>query len=164
MRFQTHSRSTNPRHSMSAMIDVVFLLLIFFMLTLQIVEPEGVHAVDTNRGGGRPDPRDAPSLEIKVRLVASEDGRLADVRLGSRSLGSGSNAIRQLGREIRSLARDSKGLDDDGLPVRIEADASLNFEYTLRALGACQKRRQPDGTLELLGTRVQLVSPQTGAE
>jgi len=78
---------------MSAMIDVVFLLLIFFMLTLQIVEPEGVHAVETPRGGDgilRPD----PLPEITVKLVASDDGQLADVRLGSRSLGSGDDAIR----------------------------------------------------------------------
>jgi len=162
MRFQTRSGSTNPRQSMSAMIDVVFLLLIFFMLTLQIVEPEGVHALDAKPAGTRVMP--GCGIDIKVRLVASEDGQLADVRLGSRSLGSGSDAIRQLGREIQALARDSKRLVDDGLPVKIEADTSLNFEYTLRALGACQKRRQSDGTLELLETRVQLVSPQTGAE
>ncbi len=98
MRFQTRAGSANPRQSVSAMIDVVFLLLIFFMLTLQIVEPEGVHAVDT-QSGTNCFPSPDPLPEITVKLVTSDDGRLADIRLGSRSLGSGDDAIRQLGRD-----------------------------------------------------------------
>lgn len=159
MRFRSSSNSTVPRRSMSAMIDVVFLLLIFFMLTLQIAVPEGVHAVETPAAGPGPVPEVPVVSEVRVRLIADADGHLAEIRLGRRSLGNGDKAIERLGQEVQTLAFEARGIVDDGLPVIIEADPELQFTYSLRALGACQKQRHPDGQLETLRTRVRMVSP-----
>lgn len=158
MRFRSRPDSMKLQKSMSAMIDVVFLLLIFFMLTLQIAEPEGAHAIEPPKGGGA-GPVEMPVSEIRVRLVASEDGQLAEARLGQRSLGGGNEAVRRLGQEIQALCFEARGIVDDGLLVIIDADESLQFEYSLKALGACQKRRHADGRIESLGTRVRMVSP-----
>lgn len=159
MRFRSSSNNSRLPKSMSAMIDVVFLLLIFFMLTLQIAAPEGVHAVETPAKKG-PGPRpDLPVSEVRIRLTADADGHLAEIRLGRRSLGNGDEAIERLGQEVQALAFEARGIVDGGLPVIIEADAELQFSYSLRALGACQKYRRPDGQLETLQTRVQMVSP-----
>ena len=163
MRFRTSSGSTNSQKSMTAMIDVVFLLLIFFMLTLQIVEPEGVHAIESQTHAG-PAAVVSPASEVRVRLIATDDGQLAGIRLGNRSLGAGDEAIRRLNQEMQVLATEARGLVDDGLLVKIDADAHLHFEYSLRALGACQKHRYPNGTLESLGTCVQMVSLSVAAK
>lgn len=157
MRFNNSAGPTNPRQSMAAMIDVVFLLLIFFMLTLQIVEPEGAHVIESSNAG--PGPGATPESEVRVRLIATDDGQLAEIRLGGRSLGAGDEAIRRLGREIQVLAREARGIADDGLLVKLDADAHLQFEYSLRAMGVSQKRRRENGTLEVLGTRVRMVAP-----
>ncbi|MEZ6121857.1 MAG: biopolymer transporter ExbD [Planctomycetaceae bacterium] len=54
-------RNRNPGNAkiavdMSAMIDVVFQLLIFFMLTLKIVEPEGDFDINMPLGQLQPKP------------------------------------------------------------------------------------------------------------
>ena len=75
---------------MAPMIDVVFQLLIFFMLTLKIVEPEG--NFDINMPLGKPQQStvtDADLPPLKVRLIAGADGQLADLQFNQQSLGQG---------------------------------------------------------------------------
>lgn len=157
MRFRSNSVHSSLPKSMSAMIDVVFLLLIFFMLTLQIAAPEGTHTIESSAKAG-PQPA-VPLSEVRVRLLADADGHLAEIRLGRRSLGGGEEAIEQLSQEMQALAFEARGIIDDGLLVIIDADADLQFNYSLRALGVCQKHRAADGQLEALGTRIRMVSP-----
>ena len=86
---------------MAPMIDVVFQLLIFFMLTLNIVEPEGDFNVNmpiTDSNTPAEDPNIFP--DIKVRLVANEDGSLNTIRLGQVNLGNGPNVFAGLNHEI----------------------------------------------------------------
>ena len=157
MRFRSSNRSASLPKSMSAMIDVVFLLLIFFMLTLQIAAPEGVHAVEMPAEGTTPPVINTP--DIRVRLIADDAGRLAELRLGNRHLGSGDEAIDRLGKEIHALSFEARGIVNEGIPIIIEADADLDFGFSLRAMGVCQKHRGPDGQVEKLVTRVQMVAP-----
>jgi len=55
---------------MAPMIDVVFQLLIFFMLTLKIVAPEGDFDINMPMGAGAPSD-ELPPLDLKVRLLAN---------------------------------------------------------------------------------------------
>ncbi len=57
---------------MSAMIDIVFLLLVFFMLTLQIADPEGSHELTAQAKGP------GPGAVIPAMQFAAEFGRAAD--------------------------------------------------------------------------------------
>ena len=87
--------------NMSAMIDVVFQLLIFFMLTLKIVEPEGDFNINMPAVGAPTQPTDDIQLpDIKVKLQANSDGTLAGVYLGGTSLGNDQNAFKQLNLDI----------------------------------------------------------------
>ena len=71
---------------MAPMSDVVFQLLIFFMLTLKILAPEGDFNINMPIGQARADEQSDPQLDIKVRLLANPDGTLNQVALGTRSL------------------------------------------------------------------------------
>ena len=131
---------------MAPMIDVVFKLLIFFMLTLNIVEPEGDFNVnmpitDSNA------PAEEPVLktDIKVRLVANEDGSLNTIRVGQNNLGNGPNVFTGLNHEIlKIIGRPGSPITKD-MEVELESDYNLHYEYTLKAVSACTGRLDPSG-------------------
>lgn len=66
---------------MAPMIDVVFQLLIFFMLTLKIIEPEGDFPINMPQGRPDPDPKKKVSIEpVVISLQANDDGTLNAVQ------------------------------------------------------------------------------------
>ena len=133
---------------MAPMIDIVFQLLIFFILTLKIVEPEGDFNINmplaaqtqaTNTDFAPPD--------IKVRLTATADGHLLALRLGNRNLGNDPRAFDRLNLEIlKIIVKPGDPLTKD-IEVEIDADYNLNYEYIIHAVSACsgQLRELKDG-------------------
>jgi biopolymer transport protein ExbD len=123
--------------NMSAMIDVVFQLLIFFMLTLKIVEPEGDFNVNMPAQGQPKDDSVVPPLDIKVKLRANPDGTLAGVYMGQRALGVGPAAFQTLNIEIlKIIGSPGNDLTKD-TQVEIDADYNLHFHNVINAVGAC---------------------------
>lgn len=130
---------------MAPMIDVVFQLLIFFMLTLNIVEPEGDFNVNMPITNDSQASDELPMFDIKVRLVANEDGSLNTIRLGQVNLGNGPNVFAGLNNEIlKIIGRPGNPITKD-MEVEIEADYNLHFEYTLKAVSACTGRLDSSG-------------------
>ncbi|QDT95495.1 ExbD/TolR family protein [Gimesia aquarii] len=130
---------------MAPMIDVVFQLLIFFMLTLNIVEPEGDFNVNMPITDDSTPSDELPMFDIKVRLVANEDGSLNTIRLGQVNLGNGPNVFAGLNNEIlKIIGRPGNPITKD-MEVEIEADYNLHFEYTLKAVSACTGRLDSSG-------------------
>jgi biopolymer transport protein ExbD len=127
---------------MAPLIDVVFLLLIFFLLTLKIIEPEGEFNI--NMPVGTPtvvQNQDQIIPDIKVRLIADANGSMQQLLLNRRSLGSGEAAFERLNDDIRQIVVGRQGKQD--VEVEIDADYHLNHEYTLRAISACTGRINP---------------------
>lgn len=128
---------------MAPMIDVVFQLLIFFMLTLKILAPEGDFNINMPIGQARADEPSEPQLDIKVRLRANPDGTLQQVALGSRSLGNDERVFDRLNGEIAGLVgRDSGGFSDE-IEVEIDFDYGLHYNYVIQAVSACTGRIDP---------------------
>lgn len=127
------------------LIDVVFLLLIFFMLTLKIIEPEGDFNINMPIAAPAQVQSDEINLpDIKVRLVATPDGQLGSLRLGQRNLGNGAAAFERLNGEILTIiGRPGNPLTED-VEVEIEADYDLDYSYTLQAVSACTGRLDPE--------------------
>lgn len=130
---------------MAPMIDVVFQLLIFFMLTLKIIEPEGDFNINMPIAAPSQQQNDEINLpDIKVRLEANEEGLLNALKLGGRSLGNGENAFILLNAEIlKIIGRPGNPLTKD-IEVEIDADYNLNYEYVIRAVSACTGRFDPN--------------------
>src|SRR5690606_41863385 len=78
---------------MAPMIDVVFQLLIFFMLTLKILAPEGDFNINMPLGQAAQQDSSDINLDIKVRLLANPDGTLQNVVIRSEE--------RRVGKECR---------------------------------------------------------------
>ena len=164
MRFRRkETEDTLQRRSFTSMIDVVFLLLIFFMLALHIVEPEGDFTIQTP-GGIAPGPTVDPFPHgIKVRLIADANGRLQSLELGRRKLGSGAEAFTRLNNEILKLiGRPGNPLTKD-IEVEIDADYNLNYENIIKAVGACSGRLGERGQIVRYVEKIKFAPPRRPA-
>lgn len=141
MKIRRHGGDEKIDVQMAPMIDVVFQLLIFFMLTLKIVAPEGDFNINMPLGAvGQPDPSQIPPMDIKVRLEANPDGTLRQVFFGGRGLGNDFPAcFDRLNNEIAQIAGAGRGYSDD-VEVEIDADYNLHHRYVIKAVSACTGR------------------------
>jgi biopolymer transport protein ExbD len=126
---------------MTPMIDVVFQLMIFFMLTLKIKADEGDFNINmpltpTNTTVTQ----ELMVPDIKVRLTANSDGSLQSVQLGRRNLGNDDRAFGMLNSEILNIiGRPGNPLTKD-VEVEIDADYELHYQDVVKAIGACTGR------------------------
>lgn len=128
---------------MAPMIDVVFQLLIFFMLTLKIITPEGHFDINMPIGISQAESDELPPQDIKVRLTANPDGSLQQVYFGSRPLGGDvPAAFERLNNQIAGLVGGAGQFSDD-IEVEIDAAYNLDYEYTIKAVSACLGRIDP---------------------
>jgi len=135
--------------NMTAMIDICFQLLIFFIANMRMVLPEGDFSVAmplTAPGGvstAGPGPGQASpatgvtAAEIpvtRIRLLADPSGKLAGIVMGQRAVGT----FKELGRQIREMA----GMDRAPagsvpmMEVEIDSDENLRYEYVIDAVSA----------------------------
>ena len=80
MRIKSSAAGNEGQLQLTSMIDVVFLLLIFFVMTFKIAAQEGDFSVKMplQDAGGQPLEPDV-DLPIKIRLKADVNGNLAEI-------------------------------------------------------------------------------------
>lgn len=129
-----------PKPDMTPMIDCVFQLMIFFMLTLKIVAAEGNFDINMPIGQaqGAADPL---AQDIKVRMVADVNGNLVSLQIGSRKLGNDERSFAALNSEIlRAIGGSPGGPAAQDTEVEIDADYNLHYSYVIQAISACTGR------------------------
>ena len=118
---------------MTPMIDIVFQLLIFFIMSFKIVTPEGDFSVKMPMApaAGKMDEETTPPLPpIAIRLKASSDGRLAEVSAGAKVFGSGEDGLLKLRNYILSQVAPKGGRPNP--EVAKETEIELNCDFRLR--------------------------------
>lgn len=137
-----HRSAVRVPLDMTPLIDIVFQLLIFFILTLRIAPVEGEFAMQLPRtvreGGVQAD----ESLPLIVRLRSDEEGGLTGVWLGDEPLGG----FAELHVRIAGLIADNPHLAASGR-VELHCDSDLFYEHTIAAITAVSGTRQPDGSI-----------------
>jgi len=121
--------------NMTPMIDVCFQLIIFFMLSLRLLSPEGDFGVKMPLASPRQAlPDDSQTPPIKVRLRANADGGLASIQMGLRTV----EGFDELRRRIHEIADLDRGASDKtgGVEVELDFDYNLKYEYVVEALSA----------------------------
>src|SRR5689334_8461488 len=89
---------------MTPMIDIVFQLLTFFVMSFKIAAAEGDFNVKMPTGApNSQEPNDLPP--IRVRLLASEDGNLSGIQISDRPL----QDFDELHREVLNIAGPNSG-------------------------------------------------------
>ncbi len=145
MKFRGGSKVEKIEPQMAPMIDVVFQLLIFFMLTLKIVSPEGEFGVNMPLGGVGESDSLVP--EMKVRIISTPTGELGSLQLNGVSLGNDEQAFATLTAKVRAIAGDpTGGAPNENLSVEIDPDYDLNYRWFIKTVGAVSGDKLPDGT------------------
>ena len=120
---------------MTPMIDIVFQLLIFFIMTFKIASPEGDFNIKmplARPSPGIPKPDQLPP--IKVRLTARSSGALNQIEFGNRSLGRDFKDLRQA---VIDMLGDEPGPSVlENTEVELDCDYRLHYEYVLEAITA----------------------------
>ena len=118
-----------PELPMMSLIDMVFLLLVFFLVATNFVRPEIDQQVQLPRAGLQGGDAAVPSaLVINVRAdgVWVVDGRVVD-----------EGGLRDAIRDWRSVSASAAG----GRPGRaaIRGDGRVSYEAVMRVMGLCRR-------------------------
>lgn len=143
---------------MTSMIDVVFLLLIFFILTFKIVEMEGDFSIKMPLAGDSSATSDELDLPIKLRLTADPQGSLASIQLNELNLGTDFEALR--GKVVEIVGGGSgPAPGDEGPEVEIDTDYNLRYEHVIDAITHVSGYKQ-GGRVVPLVERIKFAPPR----
>ena len=140
-------RTEKPRLAMTPMIDVIFNLLIFFLLTPVLRGPEGYLTTNLPREWGQGPGPSAPEW-VKVELVerGASGGEVEIVFDGRQVLPD----FRTLEAELRGLR--ARGLAPD-YPILIAPTAGVRHKWVVRAFDAITAARFRKICFAVPGTR-----------
>jgi len=135
--------------NMTPMIDVVFQLMIFFMLTLNIVAPEGdfdIRMPQTKSAGPPTDELQLPP--IRVRLAADPAGRLLGIAMNGEPVADFA-ALQQRVVGIIEAAVESGGAAAD-VELELDCDEQLDYAYVVQAITAVSGRVEDGRVIEMI--------------
>ncbi len=158
MKVRNRADAEKTELSMTSMIDVVFLLLIFFILTFKIVELEGDFGIKMPLAGQASSAMDDFDVPIKLRLEADNEGNLRRIRLNEKDLGTDFQALRA---EITNLVGNQAGPGDGdtGPEVEIDNDYNLRYGYVIEAITHVSGRKDGDQITKLV-ERIKFAAPR----
>ena len=162
MKFRHTDRRDEITLQTTLMIDIVFQLLVFFIMTFRIVLPEG----DFNIRMPLP-AEDAPAAPsetptLNLAMIADEGGDLAELRIGNRVF-EGENRFLQLHAYIRGLVGDEGGPGAASeQEVEIDSDYDLKYDYVIRAITALTGYLDASGNRHRLIEKIRLAPPEEG--
>jgi biopolymer transport protein ExbD len=151
---------------MTPMIDIVFQLLIFFIMTFKIVSQEGDFNIKMPLAApreGLPDDQQLPPM--KLRLRADANGGLVSVSLNEREFGNmESDAFESLHNYIISYVGDHRGPGSvqETAEVELDCDYKLKYEYVIRAITAVSGRVDKDDNIVKLVEKIKFAPPRGG--
>ena len=131
----------NTQLQMSAMIDIVFLLLVFFVMTFKITAVEGDFFIHSQQS---PDGQAKIGMDLPLRLqvAADADGEIKRIQLNNlivADLDALQNELQHIGHQVARIANNS-----ESQLVILKCDSHLRYECTIEVLTAV-KRCEVDG-------------------
>ena len=149
MKFR-HSRTANDKTelSMTSMIDIVFLLLVFFVMTFKISAQEGDFNVKMPlQDSGAP--ADNTQVPLKLRLKADADGNLNEIVLNdTQSFGTDWAQLR--GYVVQLVGDQAGPTDEEGPEVEIDLDTNLHYVHVIEAITAVTGYRSGNDVVRLI--------------
>jgi biopolymer transport protein ExbD len=148
---------------MTPMIDIVFQLLTFFIMSFKIAAVEGDFSIKTPLAAPSAGvPENIDSLPpIRVRLTANADGTLRGIQMGERSLPS----FDELHREVMAIVGTDSGPGSlaEQAEVELDADYDLHYQNVISAVTAISGYVDPNGQIVKLIEKIKFAPPRQGA-
>ena len=148
MKIRNRGEAEKSSLNMTSMIDVVFLLLIFFVMTFKIVELEGDFSVRMPLAGSDSMTMDPTDLPLKLRLQADENGKLTSMALNEISLGADFDQLRANVVDLIGTTAPVEG--EEGPEIEIDTDYNLRYEYVIRSITAVSGYKQGNEVVKLI--------------
>ena len=138
MKIRHAGREEKIALQMTPMIDVVFQLLVFFVMTFKIVLPEGDFNIRMPSASNQVSARPSETPTLRIEMRANEDGSLAALQIGEISFGNDGDAFLRLHQYVRDLVGDAAGPDGNIIDqeVELDCDYNLSYDYVIRAITA----------------------------
>ncbi|MBC8355927.1 MAG: biopolymer transporter ExbD [Planctomycetes bacterium] len=147
---------------MTPMIDIVFQLLVFFIMTFKIVSQEGDFNIKmplAAPAAGAPDDLQLPPM--KVRLRADADGMLAGMSLND----TGVPTMKDLRIRIIGFVGDDRGPGSiqETAEVELDCDYGLRYEHVIQAITAVSGDIDGAGNVVKLVEKIKFAPPRQPA-
>ncbi|WP_372949019.1 ExbD/TolR family protein [Mariniphaga sp.] len=116
----------NAAFSMSSMTDIVFLLLIFFMVTSTLVAPNALKLLlpqSNNQTAAKP--ITTISVTKELRYYINDDGRLRSIEF----------------REIEPFLQNRYGIGDDDIYISLHAEKSVPWDEVVKIMNIARKNK-----------------------
>ena len=152
----------NVELMMTPMIDIVFQLLIFFIMTFKIAAPEGDFNIKMPLAAPSPSPPNIDQLPpMTVHLKAGASGALTGIQFGQTPLGLSFDALRASVRQMIGDAAGPGAVQD--AEVELDCDYDLEYKYVVRALTAVSGEIDPQtGQIIKLVEKIKFAPPDKG--
>lgn len=112
---------------MTPMIDCVFQLLVFFIMSLKIVTPEGDFNVSMPQQAPAEGNPEEEKLRVVIKLEMDGNGNLSNIIHNGQSYGTNWLAVQN---DLVQFVGDDTGPDSKRANTEVEIDAPYNLQYT----------------------------------
>jgi biopolymer transport protein ExbD len=126
---------------MTPMIDIVFQLLTFFVMTFKVVVPEGDFNIKMPLAAPSSGPPDESlALQVKLRITADPGtGALTGIKMNDSTISLANGADKAFGdlhNKLLNLVGTDSGPNSlaSGTEVELDCDYNLRYEYVIRAI------------------------------
>ncbi len=142
---------------MTPMIDIVFQLLVFFIMTFKIVTQEGDFNIKMPLAAASGSEVDPSALDMTLRLTANAEGDLTGIRLNDSEF----QAFGELHRHVISVVGgDQPDSFRESVEIEIDADYQLRYEYVIQAITAVTGYRTPEEEVVKLIEKIRFAPPK----
>lgn len=145
MKFHGKRNTDEVKLELTSMIDIIFLLLAFFVMTFKIVAPEGdfnVRMPTSAPSQGQPDP---DAHKIAIYLNADTNGNLTNIRFEKRPIGT---SFQQLRAEMQKfIGKDATPASLSLISVEIDFDDNIKYENIIAAITAVSGSKTTEGRI-----------------
>lgn len=142
---------------MTPMIDIVFQLLVFFIMTFKIVTQEGDFNIKMPLAAASGAEVDPTALDMTLRLTSNADGELTGIRLNDSEF----TAFDDLHRHVIGLVGgDQPDSFRESAEIEIDADYQLRYSYVIEAITAVTGYRTPEDEIVKLIEKIRFSPPK----
>ena len=145
---------------MTPMIDIVFQLLVFFIMTFKIVLPEGDFNIRMPLAASQGIPEETLP-PIKIELKSNREGELISVKMGDRIMNPEAK-FQSLHNHVISFMGEKRGSTNiiEAAEVEIDADYNLKYKYIIDTITAVSGYVTPDGDTVKLVEKIKFSPPR----
>jgi len=122
---------------MTPMIDIVFQMLVFFIMTFKIVAMEGDFNIKMPVGFREGPPPEQQLPPMRLRMRADGQGELASMSMAENKFSGGDRFSKLQSHIIRFIGTDTgPGSRQATAEIELDCDPHLRYEYVIEAITA----------------------------